>query len=307
MTTEKALHDRSQARDASTGGQPADPVGGAGSEAQGGAGSESEAGTGSEAHAGNGSGGWANNLHTGALIFGGVSTILIALRLLSVANANPETAYGILQAGGTANVIIGTVLSLIPSIALIAASYLALGRIWAIFPDSKFQDSGKLTQAEELGIWTSICALFLIAVLTVPFRYWPVPAAVVVALVLARIFRESIEKKRKERWGRRGVKVAAGLIAALFLLGVIMSAPWMPAEQLTFTKASGDKPVVGYVLDQSQTGLTVLSLDPRQVLYYGPKDLATEIACSAFQSNDLPIIYHTGLNRIFHLFSYPHC
>ena len=260
-----------------------------------------------EAQEGTDSRGWADNLHVGALIFGGVSTILIALRLISVAKANPETAYGILQAGGTTNVIIGTVLSLIPSIALIGASYLAVGRIWAKFPDSKFPDSGKLTQAEELGIWTCICALFLIGVLTIPFRYWEVPAAVVLALILTRIFRDRIEGARKNRWGQRSVKVAAGLIAAVLLLGVIISPPWMPAERLTFTPSSKDKPVVVYVLDESQSGLTVLQINPTQVLYFGPKDLSKEVACSAFRSDDLPIIYHTGLIRIFHLFSYPHC
>ena len=81
----------------------------------------------------------------------------------------------------------------------------------------------------------------------------------------------------------------------------------MPAEQLTFTKASKDKPVVGYVLDQSQTGLTVLSISPRQIFYYGPGDLTSETACSAFPLDDLPIVYHTGLNKLFHLSSYPHC
>ena len=55
-----------------------------------------------EAQEGTDSRGWADNLHVGALIFGGVSTILIALRLISVAKANPETAYGILQAGTVA-------------------------------------------------------------------------------------------------------------------------------------------------------------------------------------------------------------
>lgn len=89
--------------------------------------------------------------------------------------------------------------------------------------------------------------------------------------------------------------MAAGIIAGLLLLGVIISPPWMPAERLTFTKASKDKPVVGYVLDQSQSGLTVLTVNPTQVLYYGPKDLTKEVACSAFRSDDLPIIYHTGL------------
>ena len=295
MTAESTSPGRSQAQDASTGDQPPDRARGTGSGGQGGTGSV----------------GWLNNLHIGALIFGGVSTILVALRLLSIAKANPETAFAILQAGGTTNVVMGTVLSLIPSIALIGASYLAIGRIWAKFSDSKFPDSSKLTDAEELGIWTSMSALFLIAILTIPFRYWEAPVAVLLALILARIFRESIERARKNkkdnRWWRVVKVTTAGLIAFAFLLGVIISPPWMPAEQLTFTTASKDKPVVGYVLDQSQSGLTVLSINPTQVLYYGPKDLTTEFACSAFRSDDLPIIYHTGLIRIFHLFSYPHC
>ena len=194
MTTENALPDRSQAGDASSGDHSTDPSirsgsgeqlrSGSGEQLRSGSGEQVKTGSGEQVKTGSGeqvktgsgeqvktgSGGWTNNLHVAALVFGGVSTILIALRLLSVAKANPETAYGILQAGGTTNVIIGTVLSLIPSIALIGASYLAVGRIWAKLPDSKFPDSSKLTRAEELGIWTSICALFLIAVLTIPFR-----------------------------------------------------------------------------------------------------------------------------------------
>jgi hypothetical protein len=235
-----------------------------------------------------------------ALVFGGVSTILIALRLLSVAKANPETAYGILQASGTANIIIGTVLSLIPSIALIGASCLILGRIFA-----KFLKSPELSQAAELGVWTSICALLLIALFTIPFRYWEAPAAVIVALILAGIFRKRIEDVRKKKAAaRRVAKAAAGLIAGLFLLGVILSPPWMPAEQLTFTKA---KPVTGYVLDQSQSGLTVLAVGSRQILYYGPNELSTETACSNIPPNDLPIVYYTPLYRIFHLYRYRHC
>jgi hypothetical protein len=246
--------------------------------------------------------GWPNSLHAAALLVGGVSTILVALRLLSVAKANPETAYGILQAGGTANVIIGTVLSLIPSIALIAASYLALGQIWA-----KFTNSRKLTQLEELGIWASICALFLIAILTIPFRYWPAPAALGLALILAWIFRDWIEEKRQKDSGRHAVRATALVIASAFLFGVIVSPPWMPAENLTFTRASGHAPVVGYILSQSGTGLTVLAIDPRQIFYFGPQELSKETSCSAFPQDELPIVYHVGLNRILHLSTDPHC
>ena len=286
VTTEDTFPGSSQPDDASTVAQPTAPA----------------AGNGSEGPARKGRARWPDDLHAGALILGGVTTTLVALRLLSVAKANPETAYGILQAGGTTNVIIGTVLSLIPSIALIVASCLTLSRIWA-----KVSSSRVLTQLEELGVWGSICTLFLIAALTIPFRYWPAPAAVVIALAVAGISRNRIEKRRQEARGRVAVKVAAVVIAGAFLLGVIASPPWMPAARLTFSKASGQGPIAGYVLSQSDTGLTVLELDPRTILYFGPGELASQTACSAFPPDDLPIVYKTWLKGILDLYAYPHC
>ena len=109
MSTESTFTGQSRAQDVPNGDRPTGRSAGAVSRAQG----------------DTGSAGWANNLHIGALVFGGVSSILVVLRLLSVAKANPETAYGILQAGGTTDVIIGTVLSLIPSIALIGSPRLS--------------------------------------------------------------------------------------------------------------------------------------------------------------------------------------
>jgi hypothetical protein len=95
----------------------------------------------------------ANNLHIGALIFGAASTILVALRLLSLAKFNPGTAYGILQASGTSTVVIGTVISLIPSIAIVGGAYLALELL--------FPKPGKRTAADEFAIWASTIVLAL--------------------------------------------------------------------------------------------------------------------------------------------------
>jgi hypothetical protein len=53
---------------------------------------------------------WTEHL---ALMIGGVSTLLIAVRLLSAADFAPETAYAILQSNGTTAVIVGTLIPLI--------------------------------------------------------------------------------------------------------------------------------------------------------------------------------------------------
>ena len=113
-----------------------------------------------------------SNLHVDALIFGAASTILVALRLLSFARFNPETAFGILQASGTGTVLIGTVISLIPSIAITAASCLALRQI--------FTPSREDNPAIELLIWASIFVLVLIALLTTPLKYAAAAPVVVV-------------------------------------------------------------------------------------------------------------------------------
>src|SRR6516162_5323714 len=85
----------------------------------------------------------------GALAVGVASTVLVALRLLSVADFNPATAYGIVQSSGTANVIIGTVISLVPSIAIIAASGLVV--YLAFYPHPR-----KLSAPAELAVWASM-------------------------------------------------------------------------------------------------------------------------------------------------------
>ena len=130
----------------------------------------------------------------------------------------------------------------------------------------------------------------------------------VATLILARIFRNRINKAGRENKKLGGRVVKAAAVHRRDAPGWGHSCPALDAaERLAFTKASKIKPVAGYVLDQSQTGLTALSIDPTQVVYFGPKDLVSEVACSAFRSDDLPIIYHTGLNRILHLHSYQHC
>jgi len=44
------------------------------------------------------------------LVVGAASTLFVAIRILSVANFDPQTGYGLLQAGGTAPVILGAIL-----------------------------------------------------------------------------------------------------------------------------------------------------------------------------------------------------
>lgn len=224
--------------------------------------------------------------------------MLVALRLLSVARFNPETAYGILQASGTGDVIIGTVISLIPSIAIIAGSALSLGLI--------FSRSRKPSATAEFAVWISIFVLILIAVLTIPFRYVYVAIPVIPLVVLTAVppLRRKIERSRNGRARKTAAIISALLIAILLMFGVVLSPPWMPAERLIL---SNHHAVTGYILAENSNGLTILGLEPRQIMYYSPDALIGQSICSSSPANDLPIIYYTGISKFIGLFPYKHC
>jgi hypothetical protein len=243
-----------------------------------------------------------SNLHIGALIFGAASTILVALRLLSVARFNPETAYGILQASGTATVLMGTVISLIPSIAIIAALCLALRQIFKGFGEDN--PAPEYNPAVEFAIWASIFILTLIALLTTPLRYAIAAAPVVVFILIVWKFRKPIHARRNRTAGKVTATVAALLTALLLMLGVVLSPPWMPAERLTFNNA---QPVTGYILAQTSSGLTVMQIKSREILYYGPSALTSQSMCSNVPANDFSVMAFPPFIKIFGFYRYAHC
>jgi Putative Ig domain len=259
-----------------------------------------------------------SNLHLGALALGAASTVLVALRLISVAKFNPETAYAILQASGTGNVIIGTVISLIPSIAIIVALYVISARVLSQSPQTDPQ--------AELARWTLIFMLALIALLTIPFRYviYAGPVILVFLGFIVTIVILKIRVKRKglasgswlkRDWGKIGTAAAifsAFLIALLVMLGVVFSPPWMPAERLTL---NNNQKIIGYVLAQDQEGLTFMQAKSRKITQYNPGVVIGQVFCSNAPARDLPIIFYIksipglGLGHYLgtYLSHYAHC
>jgi Ca2+/Na+ antiporter len=291
---------------------------------------------------------------------GAASTVLVALRLISVAKFNPETAYGILQASGTGNVIIGTLISLIPSIAIIVALYLISMRV--------LSKSAQTTPEAEFTRWTLIFMLALIALLTIPLRYviYAGPGILVfLALVLAVAIRtkrsvpasetgersvpasetgersvpasetgersvpasetgersvpasetEETGSLLERNWGPKGTAAAifsAFLVAFIVMLGVVASPPWMPAERLTL---NNHQKIIGYVLAQTQEGLTFMQAGSMNITQYEPGVVKDQVFCSDAPARDLPIIYYIrsipgvdlGHYLSNHLGHYAHC
>jgi hypothetical protein len=233
----------------------------------------------------------------GALAVGVASTVLVALRLLSVADFNPATAYGIVQSSGTGNVLIGTVISLVPSMAIITASGLVVYLIF--YPHPK-----KLSPAAELAVWTSMSMLVLIALLTIPLRYIIAIGLWALFILFLLIFRGKIKGALQGHGDGRVVRNAArgfGFITAVTVIfGIVLSPPWMPSEYLVFKNGPS---VTGYVLSETQTGMAVLQASPREVLYYeDPGSLQKEYICSNVPRGDYPLVnYFSNLHLHLHL------
>ena len=234
----------------------------------------------------------------GALAVGVASTVLVALRLLSVADFNPATAYGIIQSSGTANVIIGTVISLIPSIAIITASGLI---VYLVF----YPRDTKLSPAAELAVWTSMSMLVLIALLTIALRYLIAIGLWMLFILILLKFRgdikEALDRHADSRTVRNAARGFGFIIAVTVIFGIVLSPPWMPSEYLVFNNGQS---VTGYVLNETQTGMAVLQASPREVLYYGDprSSLQEEYVCSNVPRGDYPLVnYFSYLHLHLHL------
>ena len=236
---------------------------------------------------------WLRDLRIGTLSIGAASTVLVALRLLSVAQFNPETAYGILQANGTTSVVIGTVISLIPSIAIIAALCLIS---WLIY-----SEHDELSEGLVFALWTTMGVLVLIALITTPVRYILFLAGCTLLVLIVWAIKTWIKEIQKKTAGQIGSRVLALFVAAILVFGVVISPPWMPPEHLSFSHAP---PVTGYILTQSSDGVTVLQISPRKLMYYGPGALTGQTPCSNVPAFDFPAVYYT---RWFHPGHYVNC
>ena len=222
------------------------------------------------------------------LLVGGATTIFLAMRLLGVARYDPETAYGILQAGGTTAIVLGAVISLIGA-ACPAVCALCIVRLLSL--DVKGRQ-GLILLATTLGILSYYLGpieiiLIMSALLVVSFidRLRTIRSRRAHAKILAsgdvdelKEHCESLDRQiaKLERAG----KVTGMARLVTFAIGVaviaILPAPWLPAVSLTLDHG---RPFTAYILS-SGNGLVVLTDDSRQVEYINSNDVTRKFVCT---------------------------
>jgi len=186
---------------------------------------------------------WGIENHLG-LMLAAAGTGFAALRLLSVGEGSPTTAYGILQEAGATNVLLGTALALVPSLGLYGG--INLVAIGSVAPRSRV--------LIETGV-----LLLALALLTAPLRGFLAGVLVAVYVITAeRWIRQGREGRdpsevRAERL--RSARTLGLASAVMIVMTVWFLPPWWPSERLTYTDSTSE---VVYVVHEGSETLVVL-------------------------------------------------
>lgn len=197
--------------------------------------------------------GWPN--HVGLVVTAGVFA-LIVLRVLAVARFNADTAKAIVQHAGGGDLLVEIAYSAFPGLVAMSAG----GVLGWIVSDIRRRPVSALE-------WTLLVIILLVATVTVSVGL--LVGLTVVAVVLAALARYDRQRGLSapggqpgdERDDQRGRYLLAALGVGSALL-TLSGPPWLAAETIT---RAGQPPTLGYVLDQSEAGLVVLTYDDGRV------------------------------------------
>lgn len=196
---------------------------------------------------------WQN--HIGLIVGTGAST-LIALKLLAVAGWDLNTAFGILSTSGTANVLTGALLALLPTL------YALLALL--VFPEFERRLSQRTdverAAARLFAVWPVILLLYISPI-------YLLIAVMILGLILTLISVIRRHRKRSEqsssiesppsRFERTSVLMSCVAMVSFASL----STPWLPPE--TIVTEEGEE--AAYLVDTSDGQVTVLLAQDREL------------------------------------------
>lgn len=243
------------------------------------------------------------------LTIGILSALFIACRILSFAEFNIETAYAILQEGGTAAVLIGAGLQSLPLIVIPTMGY--------------FVAFHKPFRSRDTFIQAILLFILIVSLITVIFV---VPLILLVITLLSFLVgiltsefqtgkqlgtsseeegakqnlatrREANARAKRERNARSMIVACIGI---LFALGVMFNTSgWLPTERLTMH----NRTISGFVLSISNGYYAILLIKPREVIYINSSEVTNKSLCAAQAS-----WFRKPLSYLFYKpYNYPSC
>jgi hypothetical protein len=199
---------------------------------------------------------WQDN---SAVIIAVLSVAVVAMRLLSVSRGDTETAYAILQAGGTGSVLVATLISSLGLLAIPTCA--ALGLYAADAWDTRHTAARfSLSLAGSLG-------LLYIVFYTAPFGLLTLSIGFALFMYLVWL---SVPKRRKNHsrtfFRPKTFLIIGVCVYILFTLGYELGSPtpWLPVQKITI---AGHRAFTGYVLSQGNGQTAILTSKPEGLIY----------------------------------------
>ncbi|MBD9699560.1 hypothetical protein IGS67_08670 [Flavimobilis sp. GY10621] len=215
--------------------------------------------------------------HVG-LIIGALTSIAICLKLLAVAGWDVTTAFGILAASGTVDVLTGTLLGILP----VLYGVVAIKVVPVVERNLSRRSPVERAAARVMESWPA-----LLLVLIVPTMLIIALALLVIVEVVVR--RLSIRRAEKSRRGA-GCAPAASAVGAskfetasvavgglIFLVFTSLPTPWVPPETIRFSGVER----TAFVFAKEGDSATVLMADGRVLRRVEAASLTGEL-CSTF-------------------------
>jgi len=187
---------------------------------------------------------------------------------MSVSGYNIETAEGILQASGTAIVVLGALLPVIGLTPILVSNLMAIVFI-----------NDRTKQPRPLALFVMV-ALFIVSLVVSPvISFIPMVVSLILVVAVELLLRKAKPDNhvKYEGWYYRANTLYVAAYALLFLLIVATNnVPWIPPERIETSNANS---VVGYVLNETDTDVTVLTVANRQIIHLSPGVVISRTVC----------------------------
>ncbi len=236
---------------------------------------------------------WTDN---SAVLIGILSVAVVAMRLLGVARGDPETAYAILQVGGTGNVLIATLVSALGLLAIPATAILGF-YAW----DTRRTEQSP-TRFYQLLV--AACTMAFIALYMAPTASLILSVLILAPIIIIVIF-AAARHWRSPRWK---TLLALSVVAYIFLIvcyQAVSPTPWLPEQNITVI---GRSPLTGYVLSQANDRTSILTSRGEEVLSVPSNRIQSIVQCTPHLYAWQQATFFAIIERSFHkLANYPPC
>lgn len=201
-----------------------------------------------------------------------IGAALIATKLLAVAGWDPNTAFAILDKSGTTDVLVGSILAIMPSLLTFIVIF-STQRIESFIATKNPAERGALRLLQMVAL------LFVSYI--VPVAQFASVLTTILFYYLLKFFRTKKSKKgsgtpqarkRKQKDDQSITRFEANTVATVLVtLSVFasLSTPWMPSEQYK----GPDGKDTGYVLSDDGSEAYVLNKAKREVVRLPSKEL----------------------------------